>query len=190
VRKLLPQQVRHRAPALLVRLRDLRAVGRTRVPGDGDAARGVVREQLEEHVREAEQGVRRLPVRRLELLREREVRPVREVVAVDEEERGALCRPVVELELLPGQRLRAHAVERNPPPRALVRADDRRASGRTARGAPPGSPLAVCPRRPPFARPTSCRSRRSTWTAPRSCSPSATARTGSRSPPSISRSAA
>ena len=65
VRELLPQQVRHRPTALLVRLRDLRAVGRTRVPRDGDAARRVVREQLEEHVREAEQRVRRLPVRRL-----------------------------------------------------------------------------------------------------------------------------
>ena len=108
VRELLAQEVRHRPPLGLVLGVDLLAVHRPRVPGDRDAARPVVREQLEEHVREAEQRVRRLAVGRLQLLGEREERAVREVVAVDEEELGVACRPVVEHELLAGQRLRAH----------------------------------------------------------------------------------
>ena len=72
----------------------------------------VVGEQLEEHVREPEQRVRRLAVGRLQLLGEREERAVREVVAVDEEELGVAGRRVVELELLAGQRLRAHRESR------------------------------------------------------------------------------
>ena len=81
---------------------------RPRVPRHGDAARPVVGEQLEEHVREAEERVRRLAVGRLQLLGEREERAVREVVAVDEEELGVARGRVVEDELLAGQRLRAH----------------------------------------------------------------------------------
>ena len=46
------------------------------------------------------------PVRRRELLRQREERAVGEVVAVDEEELGVARGRVVELELLAGQRLR------------------------------------------------------------------------------------
>ena len=109
VGELLAQQVRHRAPALLVGLRDLRAMRRSRVPRDRDPVRLVVREELEEHVREAQQRVRRPAVRRLELLGQREVRAVREVVAVDEEELGAAHGAVVELELLARHRLGAHA---------------------------------------------------------------------------------
>ena len=50
---------------------------------------------------EAEQRVRREALRRRELLGQREERPVREVVAVDEEEPRLARRPVVELELGP-----------------------------------------------------------------------------------------
>ena len=78
----------------------------SRVPGDGDAFRPVVDEQLEEHVDEPEQRVGREALRRRELLGEREVRPVGEVVAVDEEQLGVAGRAVVELELLPGEGLR------------------------------------------------------------------------------------
>jgi hypothetical protein len=106
VRELLAEKIRHRAAAFLVRLRDLRAVRRPRVPGDRDAARAVVGEQLEEHVREAEERVRRLPVGGLQLLGQREVGAVGEIVAVHEEKVGSLDRPVVELQLLAGQRLR------------------------------------------------------------------------------------
>ena len=90
VRELLAQQVRHRLAALLVdhvgRLGDRRAMHRPRVPRDRYALRPVVGEQLEEHVREAEQRVRRLAIRRRELLRQGEERAVGEVVAVDDEE--------------------------------------------------------------------------------------------------------
>ena len=63
-----------------------------RVPGDGDALRPVVREQLEEHVREPEQRAGREALARRELLGEREVGAVGEVVAVDEEELGVARR--------------------------------------------------------------------------------------------------
>ena len=110
VRELLAQEVGHRPPALLVDdvrgLGDRGAVRRARVPGDRDALRPVVGEQLEEHVREAEQRVRREAVARRELLREREEGPVGEVVAVDEEELGVPRGAVVELQLLSGERLR------------------------------------------------------------------------------------
>ena len=123
VRELLAEEVRHRPPALLVddvrRLGDGGAVRRARVPRDRDPARPVVREQLEEHVPEAEQRVRRHPVARRELLREREEGAVGEVVAVDEEELGVAGGPVVELELRPRDRLRGHASEsmQDRPPR-------------------------------------------------------------------------
>ena len=110
VRELLAQEIRHRPPALLVD--DVRGLGdrgpvrRARVPGDRDALRPVVGEQLEEHVREAEERVRREAVARRELLREREERAVGEVVAVDEEELGVPRGAVVELQLLSGEGLR------------------------------------------------------------------------------------
>src|SRR5438128_2142167 len=72
----------------------------------GDTLRPVVREQLEEHVREAEQRVRREALARRELLGEREEGAVGEVVAVDEEELGLARGRVVELELGPGEGLR------------------------------------------------------------------------------------
>ncbi len=133
VRELLPEQVRHRPPALLVGLRDLGAVRRPGVPRDADPPRLVVGEELEEHVREPEERVRRLAPRRLQLLREREVRAVGEVVAVDEEELRVLRRAVVELKLLAGQRLRAHRsslTDEDPPPgrRETVPTDDARPS--------------------------------------------------------------
>jgi hypothetical protein len=97
VRELLAQQVRHRLALGLVVLRDRGAVNGVRVPGDGDALRLVVREQLEEHVREAEQRVRGEAVARRQLLGEREEGAVREVVAVDEEQLGVARRRVVKL---------------------------------------------------------------------------------------------
>src|SRR5262249_44769142 len=98
-RELLAQQVRHRAALRLVVLGELVPVHGARVPGDGDAFRAVIREQLEEHVREAEQRVRREALGRRELLGQREERAVREVVPVDEEELGVARGPVVQLEL-------------------------------------------------------------------------------------------
>ena len=110
MRELLAQQVGHRPAALLVdhipRLRNGRPVRRARVPGDCDALGPVVREQLEEHVREPEEGVGREAVARRKLLRQREKGSVREVVAVDEEELGVPSGAVVELQLLSGERLR------------------------------------------------------------------------------------
>ena len=77
-----------------------------RVPGDRDALRPVVGEELEEHVREAEERVRGEALARRELLGEGEIGPVGEVVAVDEEELGVARGAVVELQLGPCQRLR------------------------------------------------------------------------------------
>ncbi len=110
VRELLGEQTGHRAPRLLVDdargLRGLVPLDRPRVPRDRHPLRAVVGEQLEEHVRESEERVRGLPVRRRELLREREVRAIREVVAVDEEEVGLARGRVVDLQLGSRQRLR------------------------------------------------------------------------------------
>ena len=106
VRELLGQEVRHRPPVDLVLGIELLTVGRARVPCDRDALRPVVGEELEEHVREAQQGVRREALARRELLREREIGAVSEIVSVDEEELGVARGAVVELELSPCQRLR------------------------------------------------------------------------------------
>ncbi len=65
VRELLAEQVGHRAAVGLVLGGDLLAMDGPRVPGDRDAAGLVVGQQLEEHVREAEESVRRLAVGRL-----------------------------------------------------------------------------------------------------------------------------
>ena len=114
MRELLAQQVGHRPAALLVddlcRLGDRGAVHRPRVPRDGDALRAVVREQLEQHVREAEERARRLAVCRGELLGEREEGAVGEIVAVDDEELGLARGRVVQLELGSGQCLRHRAI--------------------------------------------------------------------------------
>jgi hypothetical protein len=80
-----------------------------RVPRHRDPARAVVREQLEEHVREAEERVRREALGRRELLGKREERPVGEVVAVDEEELGVARGTVVELQLGAREGFRGHA---------------------------------------------------------------------------------
>jgi ribosomal protein S18 acetylase RimI-like enzyme len=111
VRELLAEQVRHRPAAFLVRLRELGAVHRPGVPGDRDTLRPVVGEELEEHVREAEQRARGEALARRQLLRQRKVGPVGEVVAVYEEELGLARGGVVELELLTRQRLRRHLCE-------------------------------------------------------------------------------
>src|SRR4029079_18452480 len=105
VRELLGKEVRHGPAVDLVLGVELLAVGGTGVPRDGDALRPVVGEELEEDVREAQQGVRREALARRELLRKREVGAVGEVVAVDEEELGVARGAVVELELSPCQRL-------------------------------------------------------------------------------------
>ena len=99
VRELLAQQVGHRPALALVLLRHLEPMGRPGIPGDGDALRLVVDEQLEQHVDEPEQRVRRKPLRRRQLLGQREERTVGEVVPVDEEEPRLARRSVVELEL-------------------------------------------------------------------------------------------
>ena len=113
MRELLTQEVGHRLAALLVddvdRLRDRGPVHRACIPGNRDATGLVVGEELEQHVPEAEERVRRHPVARRELLRKREKRPVGEVVAVDEEQLRVTRRAVVELELCTRDRLRGHA---------------------------------------------------------------------------------
>ncbi len=119
VGKLLAQQPGHRLALGLVLLRDLEPMHGPRVPRDGDAIRPVIDEQLEEHVDEAEQRVRREAVGGGELLGQRVVRPVGEVVAVDEEQLAVPRRPVVELKLSPGRGLRRHAATlRSTHPRA------------------------------------------------------------------------
>ena len=105
MRELLGEEVRHRPAVDLVLGIELLAVGGAGVPGDRDALRPVVGEELEEHVREPEEGVRREALARRELLRQCEVRAVGEVVSVDEEELGVARGAVVELELSPCQRL-------------------------------------------------------------------------------------
>ena len=105
VRELLAEEVGHRPPVGLVALVLLHPFDRPGVPGDGDPLWPVVGQELEEHVREPEQRVRRHPLARRELLGQREVRPVGEVVAVDEEEIGVAGGRVVELQLLSCQRL-------------------------------------------------------------------------------------
>ncbi len=105
VRELLAEEVGHRPPVGLVALVLLHPLDRPGVPGDGDPLGPVVGQELEEHVREPEQRVRRHPLARRELLGQREVRPVGEVVAVDEEEIGVAGGRVVELQLLSCQRL-------------------------------------------------------------------------------------
>jgi hypothetical protein len=127
VRELLAQEIRHRAAVSLVLGGHFLAVYGLRVPCDGDAARTVVRQELEEHVREPEEGVRRLSVGRLQLLREREERAVRQVVAVDEEQLGVARWAIVEDELLTRERLRGHAwtLDRDRPHTAGVQAEHR-----------------------------------------------------------------
>ena len=90
VRLLLLEQRRRRLARGLVAREALEAVHGPRVPGHDHALRVVVREQPHEHVREAEQRVRRESVGRRELLGKRVVGPVGERVAVDQEQpRGA-----------------------------------------------------------------------------------------------------
>ena len=144
VRELLPQQVRHRLALDLVGLEQLGPVHGPRVPGDGDALRPVVGEQLEEHVREAEQRVRREALARRQLLRQRVEGAVGEVVAVDEEELGVARGAVVELQLGSGERLRRHLCESTSRGRARDRPLRRRASRR--RGGPARGPSRPPPR--------------------------------------------
>jgi hypothetical protein len=105
MRELLGEEIRHRPPVDLVLGVDFLAVRGARVPGDGNALRPVVGQELEEHVREAEEGVRGEALARCELLGQREVGAVGEVVSVDEEEFRVARGAVVELELSPCQRL-------------------------------------------------------------------------------------
>ena len=115
VRELLAEQVRHRPAAFLVHdVRGLglrRAVHRPCVPGDRDAFRPVVGEELEEHVREAEQRVGGEAFARREFLGQREERSIGEVVAVDEEELRVARGRVAEVELSSCERLRRHRSE-------------------------------------------------------------------------------
>ena len=102
VRELLAQEIGHRPPVGLVRLGDLGAVDGPRVPGDGDATRPVIRQKLEQHVREAEERVGREALARGQLLGQREEGAIGEVVAVDEEQLRVARRRIIELELDPG----------------------------------------------------------------------------------------
>ena len=135
VRELLAQEVGHRPPVALVGVELLVPVDRARVPRDRDALRPVVGEELEEHVGESEQRVRREALGRRQLLGQREEGAVGEVVAVDEEQLGLARRPVVELQLRAREGLRAHE------PRVSSRADGPRARplrrGAPGRGGPP-----------------------------------------------------
>src|SRR5262249_20497719 len=94
--ELLGEQVRHRLALDLVRVEQLVTLHRPGVPCDRDTLRPVVDEQLEQHVGEAEQGVRREALARGELLRQPQASSGREVVAVDEKQRGVADRRVVE----------------------------------------------------------------------------------------------
>ena len=136
VRELLAQEIRHRPPLGLVLGVDLLAVDGPRVPGHGDTAWPVVREQLEEHVGESEERVRRLPVGRLQLLREREEPAIGEVVAVDEEELRVAHGTVVEDELLPGQRFRAHDAKLSSASRGVASRSSRARGSSPSRSAP------------------------------------------------------
>ena len=98
VRLLLLEQRRRRLARRLVAGKALEPVHGPRVPRDDHALGVVVGEQPHEHVREAEQRVRREPVGRRELLGQRVVGPVGERVAVDEEQPGRACRAVAEIE--------------------------------------------------------------------------------------------
>ena len=106
VGELLAQEVGHRPPVDLVLGVELLPVDGARVPRDRDPARPIVGEELEEHVGEPEQGVRGEALGRRQLLGQREVGAVGEVVPVDEEELGRAGGRVVELELGACQRLR------------------------------------------------------------------------------------
>ncbi len=144
VRELLPQEVRHRLALALVGLERLVAVDRARVPGDRDGLRLVVGQKLEEHVGEAEQRVGGEALARRELLRQREKRPVGEVVAVDQEQLGVARRRVVDLELVSSERLRRHLCESTSRGEARSSPLFRRASRRCREAArrAPGSPSA------------------------------------------------
>src|SRR4029453_13356860 len=134
-------------PLDLVRLEQLVAVDRPHVPGDGDSLRPVVRQQLEEHVREPEQGVSREALARCKLLRKREEGAIGEVVAIDEEEPGVAHRGGVELQFLARQGFGSHATK-------LSSGADAWDRNRAARGRAPGtSSEAAC--RPPRAAPAS-----------------------------------
>src|SRR5207248_8619077 len=102
-------------------------------------------QELEEHVREAEQRIRGEALGRGQLLREGEEGAVREVVAVDEEQLRVARGAVVQLQLGSGECLR-HTFQRYRPPPDAGRRDStifRGAVGRgggAARRAPPASP--------------------------------------------------
>src|SRR5204863_10177699 len=117
------------------------AVDRPHVPGNGDALRPVVRQQLEEHVREPEQRVRREALARRKLLRQREEGAIGEVVAVDEEELGVADGSVVELQLLTCQGFGTHVTK-------LSSGADARDRNRAARRRAPGTGSEAA-RRPP-----------------------------------------
>ena len=100
VRLLLAQQIGRRLAGGLVAGELREPVRRLLVPGHQHAFRPVVAEQAHQHVREAEQRVRREAVGRRELLRQRVVRAVAERVAVDQEELARARRRVVQVEVL------------------------------------------------------------------------------------------
>ncbi len=125
VRHLLAQQVGHRPAMGLVLGVQLDARRRLLVPGHEHRCRAVVGQELHQHVGHPEQRVRREPVHRLQLLRQRVEGAVGEAVAVDQEDVALLGRGVVEVQILrlsllhrghPSQRIRAGSRRHTPAP--------------------------------------------------------------------------
>jgi hypothetical protein len=89
-RQLRAELVRRRRPGPLVVGEDREPLGGpAAVEGDDDALGAVVGEQLDEHAREPVDGVRELPRRGPEVVRQRVVGAEGEAVAVEEGEDGA-----------------------------------------------------------------------------------------------------
>ena len=99
-RLLLPQEIGHRLSVRLVVGRDLEPARRLGVPRHEHGPRPVVHEHPHEHVAQAQEGVRREALHRLELLGQGVERPVRKPVAVDQEDVALLGGRVVEVQVL------------------------------------------------------------------------------------------
>jgi hypothetical protein len=106
--ELLAQQVGRRLARPLVGLEDLLAVHRAGIPGDRDAARLVVAEQLEQHAGEAVERVCMEAVAGGDVLGQGVVGAVSEVVAVNQEELARARGRIVQIQLRSTQILRRH----------------------------------------------------------------------------------
>ncbi len=136
-RPLLAQQVGlPRALGLVLRI-DLGPAGHPGVPDDGGRHRAEVLVELDQHRREAEDRVRRLAGRGRDRFREREERPVRERVPVDQEQVGSAVSHALDDSRRIGP-VRGSSARKNSTKRAFV---SRRPSGSRASAAlrPSGS---------------------------------------------------